>query len=248
MREDNKVVLNYLPGNTGDVRWLPGKHIDILPQEGNGRAFLFVSKGSTNGEGTTSAILPCRDFLRLRVGDLGLLADGTLRQVIVRRSALRRGTLPEVLAGVLARLLYFPCILGGSWNLCGFSYYRVAIHLVHVDNYVLLVEWDGNESNGPWHLQSIVGIVGCRHELCQSWATKDSIIGQWDFGDVEYYPLCSEVQLSAECHQQSDLSLGSAPAGVDPLERTRGFELFIKDLQFLSHSRRDQVQSGPTIN
>ena len=30
MRTDSKVVLNYLPGNTRDVRWLPGKHIDIL--------------------------------------------------------------------------------------------------------------------------------------------------------------------------------------------------------------------------
>ena len=78
MRADSKVVLNYLPMNTEDVRWLLGKHIDILPQEGNERAFLFVSKGSTDGEGTTSAILPCWDFLCLRIGDPGLLASGTL--------------------------------------------------------------------------------------------------------------------------------------------------------------------------
>jgi hypothetical protein len=31
MRADSKVVLDYLPGNTRDIRWLPGKHIDILP-------------------------------------------------------------------------------------------------------------------------------------------------------------------------------------------------------------------------
>jgi hypothetical protein len=31
MRADCKVVLDYLPGNTEDVRWLPSKHIDIRP-------------------------------------------------------------------------------------------------------------------------------------------------------------------------------------------------------------------------
>ena len=29
MWADNKVVLDYLPGNTGDVKWLPSKHIGI---------------------------------------------------------------------------------------------------------------------------------------------------------------------------------------------------------------------------
>ena len=45
MLADIKVVLDYVPANTGDIRWLPGKHIDIPPQEGNERAFLFVVKG-----------------------------------------------------------------------------------------------------------------------------------------------------------------------------------------------------------
>ena len=45
MWADSKLVLDYLPVNTGDIRWLPGKHIDIRPQEGNERAFLFVIKG-----------------------------------------------------------------------------------------------------------------------------------------------------------------------------------------------------------
>jgi hypothetical protein len=31
MRADSKVVLDFLPGNAGDVRWLPSKHIDIRP-------------------------------------------------------------------------------------------------------------------------------------------------------------------------------------------------------------------------
>ena len=55
MWADNKVVLDYLPKNTGDIRWLPGKHIDIRPQEGNECAFLFVIKDGADGEGTINA-------------------------------------------------------------------------------------------------------------------------------------------------------------------------------------------------
>ena len=62
---DNKVVIDYLPGNTWDIRWLPGKHIDIHPQEGNDRAFLFVIEGGADGEGTINASQPCRDLLHL---------------------------------------------------------------------------------------------------------------------------------------------------------------------------------------
>ena len=65
MRTDGKVVLNYFPGNTGDVRWLPCKHIDIRPQESNERAFLFRIKRGTDGEGTTSAVLLGGHFLGL---------------------------------------------------------------------------------------------------------------------------------------------------------------------------------------
>lgn len=70
MRADNKVVLDYLPGNTGDVRWLPSKHIDIRPQEGNERAFLFVVKGGADSKCTISAIQPCRDLLHSRCSNL----------------------------------------------------------------------------------------------------------------------------------------------------------------------------------
>ena len=54
---DIKVVLDYLPGNTGDIIWLPSKHIDIHPQEGNKRVFLFFIEGGTDSEGTISATL-----------------------------------------------------------------------------------------------------------------------------------------------------------------------------------------------
>src|SRR4051812_43563488 len=57
MKTDGKVVLNHFPGNAGDVRRLPGKHIDIRPQESNERAFLFGVQSGADGESTTSAVL-----------------------------------------------------------------------------------------------------------------------------------------------------------------------------------------------
>ena len=55
MRTDGKVVLDYFPGNTGDIRRLPCKHVDIRPQESNERAFLFRIEPGTGGTFTISA-------------------------------------------------------------------------------------------------------------------------------------------------------------------------------------------------
>ena len=63
MWADSKVVLDYLPGNTGDVRWLPCKQIDIRPQVGNKHAFLFVVEGGTDIKCTIGANQACRDLL-----------------------------------------------------------------------------------------------------------------------------------------------------------------------------------------
>ena len=73
MRADSKVVLDYLPGNTGDVRWLPSKHIDIRPQEGNKHAFLFVIEGGTDNEGTINVSQPAGTFFTVGTVALGLL-------------------------------------------------------------------------------------------------------------------------------------------------------------------------------
>src|SRR3990170_8333395 len=89
MWADSKVVLDYLPGNTGDIRWLPGKHINIRPQEGNERSFLFVVEGGTDSGGTIRASQPCRDLFHSGCRSLRSLAIGTLRQVINRRSILQ---------------------------------------------------------------------------------------------------------------------------------------------------------------
>src|SRR4051812_34368319 len=62
---DSKVLLDYLPGNTGDIRWFPCKHIDIRPQKGNERAFLFVIKGGADSGSTINVSQPCRDLLHL---------------------------------------------------------------------------------------------------------------------------------------------------------------------------------------
>ena len=68
MWADNKVVLDYLPLNTGDIRWLLGKHIDVRLQEGNERAFLFVIEGGANSESTINASQPCRDLFHMVLG------------------------------------------------------------------------------------------------------------------------------------------------------------------------------------
>ena len=57
------MVLNYFPGNTGDVRRLPCKHVDVRPQESNERAFLFGVESGTDGESTTSVVLLSDTFL-----------------------------------------------------------------------------------------------------------------------------------------------------------------------------------------
>ena len=101
MWADIKVVLDYLPRNTGDVRWLPSKHNDIRPQEGNERAFLFVIKGGTDSKGTISTSQLYRDLFHMRCNSFGSLAIGTLRHVINRCSAHQRGMLLGFLAGTL---------------------------------------------------------------------------------------------------------------------------------------------------
>ena len=74
MRTDGKVVLNYFPGNTGDIRRLPRKHVDIRPREGDECAFLFAVGGGAYGEGPSRAILPGGHILGLRRLSYGFLA------------------------------------------------------------------------------------------------------------------------------------------------------------------------------
>ena len=139
MWADSKVVLDYLPGNTGVIRWFPGKHINIRPREGNKRAFLFVIEGGTDHKSTISTSQPCRDLLHLWCSDLGSLVIGTLRQVINRRSVLRRGTLPGFLARVLATLLLSSALLGRNYRCCCVCCDCVPVHLVHANDCVLLL-------------------------------------------------------------------------------------------------------------
>src|SRR3954466_11383060 len=98
MRTDGEVVLNHFPGNAGDVRWLPGKHIDIRPQESNERAFLFGVESGTDGEGTTSAVLLGGHLLGRWWSSRRLLVfTGGARWCVLNGSAaLRRGALVGV--------------------------------------------------------------------------------------------------------------------------------------------------------
>ena len=107
MRADSRVVLNHLPGNTGDVGCLPRKHVDIRPQEGDERAFLFAVEGGAYGESPSHAILPDGHPLVLWWSSSGflVLAGGALWHVLDGSTTLRRGALAGVGARGLARIL-----------------------------------------------------------------------------------------------------------------------------------------------
>src|SRR4051812_33665052 len=111
MRTNGMVVFNHFPGNAGDVRWLPGKHIDIRLQESNERAFLFGVESGTDGEGTTSAVLLGGHLLGRGWSSRRLLvfAGGSRWHVLDGSAALRRG----VLAGVGTRAFAGLGLLAG---------------------------------------------------------------------------------------------------------------------------------------
>jgi hypothetical protein len=44
VRVDLQMVLNHLPRDPGYLQWLPGKHVNIIPAEGDEREFLFVAQ------------------------------------------------------------------------------------------------------------------------------------------------------------------------------------------------------------
>src|SRR6266566_6950852 len=100
-------MLNHFPGNPGDVRWLPCKHIDIRPQESNEHAFLFVIKGGTYGESSSRPILLGGHLLGFGWSCLGFLAlaGGALWHILNGSAALRGGAFAGVCARGLAGLL-----------------------------------------------------------------------------------------------------------------------------------------------
>ena len=101
------MVLNHLPGNAGDVGCLPCKHIDIRPQEGDERAFLFAVEGGAYSESSARAVLLDGHLLGFWWCSLGLfsLASGALWHVLNRSRTLRRGALAGVGARGLTDLL-----------------------------------------------------------------------------------------------------------------------------------------------
>jgi hypothetical protein len=59
---DLQMVLNHLPRDPRHLRWLPGKHIDISPEEGDEREFLFTVQ-ITRDTGSLSSHGPDLDGL-----------------------------------------------------------------------------------------------------------------------------------------------------------------------------------------
>src|SRR5438105_1929962 len=51
IREYDQVLLDHLPRDPGHVGWLPCKHINVCPEEGDEREFLFGVKRPTHLHG-----------------------------------------------------------------------------------------------------------------------------------------------------------------------------------------------------
>jgi hypothetical protein len=62
VRVDPQMMLNHLPRDPRHLRWLPGKHINISPEEGDEREFLFVVQ-ITRDTGSLSSHGPDLDGL-----------------------------------------------------------------------------------------------------------------------------------------------------------------------------------------
>jgi hypothetical protein len=81
---DLQMVLNPLPRDPWHLRWLPGKHINIIPEQGDKREFLFVAQVPRNAGGLGSI----RADLDNLHGDIlivqGLHAGCRRRDVLVR--------------------------------------------------------------------------------------------------------------------------------------------------------------------
>ena len=155
MGTNSKVVLNHLPGNAGDVGCLPCKHINIRPQEGDERAFLFAVEGGAYSESSSRAILANGDLLGLRWLGPGFLAlaGGALWHVLDGSTILRRGVLAGVGAGGLAGLLLLSRGFSGrSKCLDGSCCNCFPIELDGANQRVLLVGGDGDDGQRPGHL------------------------------------------------------------------------------------------------
>jgi hypothetical protein len=59
---DLQMVLNHLPRDPRHLGWLPGKHVDISPEEGDEHEFLFAVQ-ITRNMGSLSSLSPNLDGL-----------------------------------------------------------------------------------------------------------------------------------------------------------------------------------------
>jgi hypothetical protein len=74
---DLQMVLNHLPRDPGHLRRLPGEYVDICPEEGDERAFLFLSQVSPDAGGLGGLRSNLDGFheniIRIRRTDVGRL-------------------------------------------------------------------------------------------------------------------------------------------------------------------------------
>ena len=70
---------------------------------------------------------------------------------------------------------------------------------------VLLIAGNRDDAAAPWHLEDVVAMVDCRHELDEGKVPKDGILREADVGDIEVDELCAVVGTLAKGDREADL-------------------------------------------
>ena len=78
--------------------------------------------------------------------------------------------------------------------------YFFPVQLVDVEDHVLVVSVYGDDAHWHWHLDRVLGVTGCHHELRQRRSAQDPVVWQGYLGDVEGDLFFPEVELVSKHH------------------------------------------------
>jgi hypothetical protein len=190
------MVLNHLPGDPRHLRRC--KNVDICPEEGDEREFLFllqIARGA-GGPGGVRADLDGLDGSFVCSGWLHLWHLGR------RLGSGSRGVPPSIVR---------------ASRLC-----RQGVQLLDSRHCSSAVTPHGKDPSRGRHLEDQIPVMGNGHEPVQGQPANDGIEGEVNLRDVKLDVLCAEVFLGPECYRECD-----APKGIHWLwahsgEWTRG--------------------------
>jgi hypothetical protein len=185
VKVDIQMVLNHLLRDPRHLRRFPCENIDICPEEGDEREFLFLLQIShdAGGPGGVRADL---DGL-----DGSVVCSRWLHLWHLRR---RLGTGSR---GVP------PSIVQAS-NLC-----HQGVQLLESRKCSGAVAPHGEDPSWGRHLEDQIPLMGNGHEPVQGRPTNDGIEGEVNLCDVELDVLYAKVFLGPECNRECD-----APKGI----------------------------------